>query len=71
MNKNKIKKELLLLKNDKLKIKVNLGRNKSEYYEGYIDKIHSNIFTIKTNKRIKSFSFSDIIVKNVIITKFN
>ena len=57
--------------NSKLKIKVYLGRNKYEYYEGYIDKIHNNIFTLKTNKGIKSFSYSDVVTKQVILTKFD
>lgn len=71
MNINTIKKYIKDLKGERLKIKINLGRNKSEYYEGYIDTIHPNIFTIKTNNKIKSFSYSDIITKSVIITKFN
>lgn len=70
MNLNIIKNKVIELKGTKLKIKVNLGRNKYEYFEGYIEKIHPNIFTINTNKGVKSFSYSDIIVKNVAITKF-
>ena len=71
MNVNKIKKYIYDLKGYRLKIKVCLGRNKCEYYEGIIDKIHSNIFTINTNKGIKSFSYSDVVTKGVIISKFN
>ena len=71
MNIDLIKNKIIGLKNNKLKIKVNLGRNKYEYLEGEIDRIHPNIFTIKTNNKIKSFSYSDIITKSVIITKFN
>jgi uncharacterized protein Veg len=65
--KNKIR----LLLNDKIKIKVYLGRNKYEYYEGYISKMHPNIFTINTNKGIKTFAYTDILIKNVVISKFN
>ena len=71
MNINKIKNQLLSLKGEKLKVKINLGRNKHEYYEGIIDNLYTNIFTIKTNKGIKSFSYSDVVIKNVIISKFN
>ena len=71
MNINIIKNKIINLKNNKLKIKVNLGRNKYEYLEGYIDKIHPNLFTIKTNKGIKSYTYSDIITKMVVINKFN
>ena len=71
MNLEKIKNKIIELKNNKLKIKVYLGRNKYEFFEGYIDKIHPNVFTINTNKGIKSFSYSDIAIKNVVISKFN
>ena len=55
----------------KLKIKINLGRNKYEYLEGFIDKMHPYLFTVNTNKGIKSFSYSDIITKAVIMNKFD
>lgn len=70
MNIEKIKKRIEILKNDKLKIKINLGRKKYEYLEGKILKMHSNIFTIMTNKGIKSFSYSDVATKAIIIGKF-
>ena len=70
MNINKIKNKIIELQNSKLKIKINLGRNKYEYLEGFIEKIHSNLFTIRTNKGIKSFTYSDIITKVVVINKF-
>ena len=70
MNINVIKNKIVELKDEKLKIKVNLGRNKYEYLEGKILKIHSNIFTVLTNKGIKSFSYSDVATKAVIIGKF-
>lgn len=69
MNINLIKKKLELLMNEKVKIKVYLGRNKYEYFSGNIDKLHSNIFTVKTECGIKSFTYSDVLIKNVIITK--
>ncbi len=71
MNINKIKNKIINIKDSKLKIKVNIGRNKYEYYEGEIDKIYQNIFTIKTNKGIKSFAYSDIVTKAVVISKFD
>ena len=70
MNINIIKDKIKELKEYKLKIRVNIGRNKSEYLEGYIDKIYNNIFTLNTNKGIKSFSYSDVATKAVIISKF-
>ncbi|MBR4178109.1 MAG: Veg family protein [Bacilli bacterium] len=71
MNINIIKNRIISLKDYKLKIRINLGRNKYEYLEGKIDKIHSNLFTVTTNKGIKSFTYSDIITKAVIINKFD
>ncbi|MBQ6285296.1 MAG: Veg family protein [Bacilli bacterium] len=71
MNIDKIKNKIINIKDEKLKIKVNIGRNKYEYYEGTIDKIYQNIFTVSTNKGIKSFSYSDIATKAVILSKFN
>lgn len=70
MNIDNIIKKIIELEGKKLKIKVNLGRNKSEYYEGYIEKIYPNIFTIKTQTGIKSYSYSDVATKVVIISKF-
>ena len=70
MNIDNIKKQIMKLKDAKLKIRINLGRNKSEYLEGKICKVHPNIFTISTNKGLKSFSYSDVIIKNIVISKF-
>jgi len=70
LNIDLIKKKVDSLKDYKLKIKINLGRNKYEYLEGKIMKIHPNIFTIMTNKGIRSFSYSDITTKAVVIGKF-
>ncbi len=70
MNTNIIKNKIKDLINTKLKIKVNLGRNKYEYLEGFIEKMHPNIFTVNTNKGIRSYSYSDVATKIVTITKF-
>lgn len=70
MNIDIIKQKVKCYEGKNLKIKVNLGRNKHEYYEGKIKKIHQNLFTIETNKGIKSFTYSDIITKNVILSVF-
>jgi uncharacterized protein Veg len=65
-----IKNKIIDLKNHNLKIKVNLGRNKYEFLEGKIDKIHPNIFTVHTNKGIRTYSYSDVATKVVTISKF-
>lgn len=71
MNPIVIKNNINKLIGKKLKIKIYIGRNKYEYYEGYIRKLYENIFTIETNKGIKSFSYSDIATKTVILTAFD
>ena len=71
MNINIIKTKLKEYINQKLKIKVFIGRNKYEYYEGIIERMYDNIFTIKTEARLKSFSYSDIATKTIVISKFN
>ena len=71
MNINLIKKELESLINIKIKIKSYLGRNKYEYYEGFIKKMYPNIFVISTNKGDKTFSYSDIASRQVMISKFD
>lgn len=71
MNINHIKNKIKELIGFKIKIKVSLGRNKYEYYEGEILKMHSNLFVVDTNKGIKSFTYSDVATKGVSISKFN
>ncbi len=70
MNINFIKKKIIEFKSEKIKIKISLGRNKYEYLEGKIQNIYPNIFTIMTNKGLRTFSYSDIVTKAVIISKF-
>lgn len=71
LNIDKIKNYVKRLVGSKLKIKVYLGRNKYLYYDGYIEKIHNNIFTVNTSSGIKSFTYSDVATKAVIISKFD
>lgn len=49
-----------------VKIKVNRGRNKTELVEGILENAYPNIFTIRRQSgEINSFSYADIISKNV------
>ena len=70
MNIEKIKDKIKELVGKKIKIKVNIGRNKHEYYEGVIEKMHTNLFVVKTNIGIKSFTYTDVLTKSVILTEF-
>lgn len=71
MNIDNIKRKIKELMDYKLKIKVYIGRNRYEYYEGNISHMYPNIFTIETNKGIKSFSYADVATKVVVLSKFN
>ena len=63
-----IKRKLNKIKGKKIKINVDVGRNKREVYEGCVYKTYKNIWTFKTNLDVKSFSYSDILINNVIIS---
>lgn len=65
---NEIKSRLSSLKGKKITICVDIGRNKSEVYEGCIMDIYKNIWTFKTDTDIKSFCYSDILINNVVIS---
>ena len=64
----KIKNELESLKGKKIKILVDIGRNKNEEYEGMILDTYGKIWTFKTSVDVKSFSYSDVLINNVIIS---
>ncbi len=61
-----IKKVLIPYLGKKVKIKYDLGRNKYEVYEAEIIKIYNSVFLVKlSNNTVKSFSFADLIMKNI------
>lgn len=61
-----IKKVLISYLGKKVKIKYDLGRNKYEVYEAEIIKIYNSVFLVKlSNNTVKSFSFADLIMKNI------
>ncbi len=70
MNIDKIKNQIIKLRDKRLKVKINIGRNKHEYYDGYIKEIYPNLFTIETSKGIKSFTYSDVVTKVIILSVF-
>ncbi len=49
-------------------IKYNLGRNKYEKYDGIIKETYNKIFLVETNGIKKSFSYVDVLTKNVKIS---
>lgn len=62
-----IKNKIEGLKGKKIKINVDIGRNKYELYEGIILETYKNVWTFKTNTDIKSFSYKDVLINMVVI----
>ena len=62
-----IKKKIESLKGKKIKVWVDVGRNKSETYEGFVLDTYKNIWTFKTKTDVKSFSYSDILINSVVL----
>mgnify|MGYP001725932066 FL=1 len=56
------------LKGKKIKVWVDIGRNKSETYEGFVLDTYKNIWTFKTKTDVKSFSYSDILINSVVLS---
>ena len=63
-----IKRKIESLKGKKIKVWVDIGRNKSETYEGFVLDTYKNIWTFKTKTDIKSFSYSDILINSVVLS---
>lgn len=69
MNIEKIKNNIISLKGKEVRLFVNLGRNKEESYVGVIENIYPKIFTVKADNITKSFSYSDVLTKMLVIKK--
>ncbi len=65
MNIEKIKLMINSLIGKEVYVKVNVGRNKYEYYEGKVENVYNNLFTVNVDSIIKSFTFSDVLTKDV------
>ncbi|MGN1296113.1 MAG: Veg family protein [Candidatus Aphodocola sp.] len=63
-----IKKKIEFLRGKKIKVWVDIGRNKSETYEGFVLDTYKNIWTFKTETDVKSFSYSDILINSVVLS---
>lgn len=63
---SKIKHILTKLLGTRVKVFYYGGRNKKERFCGIICGVYKNIFTIKLdNGNVKSFSYSDVLIKTV------
>lgn len=65
---NKIRKQVNALKGKNIEIIVDVGRNKSERYEGFVLETYDNVWTFKTKTDIKSFGYNDILINAVVIS---
>lgn len=65
---SEIKKKMENLKGKKITVWVDVGRNKSETYEGFVLNTYKNIWTLKTQTDVKSFCYSDILINSVVIS---
>ena len=63
-----IKLKIENLKGKKIKVLVDLGRNKNEVYEGIVLNTYNKVWTFKTNTDIKSFGYIDVLINSVIIS---
>lgn len=64
---DKIKEDVKKLIGKNVKIVVDIGRNKIEEYDGKIIKTHDNIWLFSEKENIRSFSYTDILIKTVTI----
>ena len=71
MNTLKVKEQVENLRGKRVKIKVNAGRNKYEYYEGEVLVNYPYLFTVMVDTQIKSFSFVDLLTKDVQLKQEN
>ena len=65
MNPNFIREEINKHLNSRISVKVFGMRNKINNYEGYIKATYPNIFTIQTLNGEKSFTYADVITKDI------
>ncbi len=68
MNIEKIRNEMNCKKGKLLKFKFNGSRNQTEEFEGRIIDTYPAVFTIEIknqDNRIKSFTYSDILIENL------
>ncbi len=67
MNIEKVKLNILKLKGKEIILKINIGRNRYESVIGVVQGIYPYVFTVQSGKELKTFSYVDLLTKNVII----
>ena len=67
MNITIIKEKIYKYLGKRIKVKEYLGRNKYETYYAILENMYPNMFIINKNNQLKSFTYSDLLIKNIII----
>ena len=66
---NKIKSSIKSLIGERVSLQINMGRNKEDFCEGVVSEVYPFVFTVKVGDLVKSFSYNDVLTKDVIIRK--
>lgn len=64
-----IKSNIKSLLGERVSLQINIGRNKEDFCEGIIMEMYPYIFTVKVGDLVKSFSYNDVLTRDVIIRK--
>ncbi|MEG2351124.1 MAG: Veg family protein [Bacilli bacterium] len=64
---DRIRLKVASLKGKKIKIIIDVGRNKIEEYDGFVLDTYKHIWTFKTDTDIKSFAYKDILINSVVL----
>ena len=70
MNIDRVRSNISKLKGKKVILKINIGRNRYESVIGIVQDIYPYLFTLKSGNDIKTFSYVDVLTKNVIIVNW-
>lgn len=63
------KRYVLLSSKQRLKIVVHKGRNRYESFEGRVECMYPNVFTVSSEGAgLKTFSYSDVVTRHVKLT---
>lgn len=67
MNISEIKNEIKKHINNIVVIKEYIGRNKYDTYEAVVLQAYPNLFVVMKDSEKKSFSYADLLIKNIVI----
>lgn len=68
MNPNIIRDNLLAHKGERVLVKINGMRGKTDKFIGVIKEFYPHIFTVEVDNTIRSFSYSELIDDEVVLT---